>query len=160
MIGSDFMDNEILAILDSFPPVESSSGDFKFTASTVYQPPASMQEIKDWEERSSCRAGVLNDLWSVTRTTRLYYSNGGSGLTLLSPEDSALASVLGYELDEDGFHERDVVIGKFEVIPDSIIYSPEEDVILWAGVIDSRDDWDRFESVANFLGEYKNYPNL
>jgi len=154
------MVNSILAILDSFPNVHSSSGDFRFTGTTAYEPPASRWEIEDWEKALSCQAGLMNDFWGVTRTAHIYYAEGSSGLTMLSPEGSIRASLLDYEIDENGRHKDDIVIGTFEVVPDSIIYSPMENAILWAGVIDGRDDWDRFESVASFLGEYKNYPYL
>lgn len=154
------MVNNILAILDSYPTVHSSSGDFRFTATTAHEPPASIWEIEDWEKALSCRAGLMNDFWGVTRSARIYYAKGSSGLTMLSPEGSIRASLLDHEIDEDGRHKGDIVIGTFEVVPDSIVYSPAENMILWAGGIDGRDDWDRFESIASFLGEYKNYPYL
>lgn len=129
----------MLRILDSFPrEVETEIVEgYPYFMVTRAESPVDPGEVhRIWGDRHVPRH--LVEWWStVARRIFLLYSEGSDGLVIYDPERSlaetrALDS--DYWIEDDRYHDRDVVIGDFQGDDRRLVYSPVDGWLIYSAI--------------------------
>lgn len=152
--------NSIAHIVNSYPREvehEIVEGNPYF-AVTRMDPPLGRAEVERiWSGRTL--PDQLSGLWS-TVASRIYllYSEGSTGLIIHDPRTSfAKTKELSdeYWIDDDCYHEDDIIVGEFQGGDERLVYSPEDGWLIYSA-IEERDSWLRLgESLDRFLIELR-----
>lgn len=159
MIGGEAM-RSICQIVDSYrTPITYDLGSgYSYEAVTAYGEPSAEADIDAaWRGRTTPVA--VRELWLSATWIHLYYRNGSEGLEVFSPRASRVATAdrdVEIATDPDSnFRPGDVIVGKFQALDDSLVYSPADGWLV-SKPYDPRDYWLHLGDTLNeFLLAYK-----
>lgn len=102
----------------------------------------------------------LLELWStVASRVYLLYAEGSDGLVIYDPATSLAetrALYSDYRIEDDGYHEGDVIAGDFQGDDRRLVFAPGDGWLIYSA-IETRERWLRLgDSLDQFLISFRN----
>ncbi|GEE01501.1 hypothetical protein nbrc107696_19470 [Gordonia spumicola] len=150
----------ILEIVDTYPrEYFTELGGVQYVSVTYSEPPAQSSEIDDaWSGRTLPPA--LRAHWGVSREIALFYSQGSDGVIFYDPKTSreqTSALLRDWWIEDDSFHDDDVVVGDMQGYDHRFLYSPGDGWIIHDSIA-PRSEWIRLgETLNRFLAVYRDH---